>query len=55
MQAVRPHLESGRLHLVADAPTFSYPVYVVHSANADKALLTPALAGLRDITLPKDE
>jgi DNA-binding transcriptional LysR family regulator len=55
MQAVRPHLESGRLHIVADAPKFSYPVYVVHSANADEAVLAPALAGLRGITVPKDE
>jgi hypothetical protein len=55
MQAVRPHLESGRLHIVADAPKFSYPAYVVHSANADAAVLAPALAGLRGITVPKDE
>jgi DNA-binding transcriptional LysR family regulator len=47
MEAVQPHLEAGRLHLVPDAPRFSYPIYVVHSANADKSVLTPALSGLR--------
>jgi DNA-binding transcriptional LysR family regulator len=52
MQAVQPHLESGRLHLVKGAPRFSYPVYVVHSATADAAVLAPALAGLRRITQP---
>lgn len=49
-QAIQPHLESGKLHLVADAPRFSYPVYVVHSATADAAVLVPALSGLRTIT-----
>jgi hypothetical protein len=49
-QAIQPYLETGELHLVADAPRFSYPVYVVHSATADGAVLAPALAGLRTIT-----
>jgi DNA-binding transcriptional LysR family regulator len=49
-QAIQPYLDSGELHLVADAPRFSYPVYVVHSATADAAVLAPALAGLRTIT-----
>lgn len=47
MQALHPHIEAGRLHLVPDAPRFSYPVYVVYSANADETVLAPALAGLR--------
>jgi DNA-binding transcriptional LysR family regulator len=47
MQAIRPHLEAGRLHLVPGAPKFSYPVYAVHSATADAAVLRPALVGLR--------
>jgi LysR family transcriptional regulator, flagellar master operon regulator len=47
MQAIRPHLESGRLHLVPGTPKFSYPVYAVHSATADAAVLRPALVGLR--------
>jgi DNA-binding transcriptional LysR family regulator len=48
-QAIQPYLESGKLHLVADAPRFSYPVYVVHSATTDHTVLAPALAGLRNI------
>jgi LysR family transcriptional regulator, flagellar master operon regulator len=50
MQALRPHLEAGRLKLVRGAPRFSYPVYAVSSANADDSVLEPALAGLRSIT-----
>ena len=53
MQAVHHHLEAGRLHLVAGAPRFSYPVYVVYSANADEGVLAPALAGLRTLTTVK--
>ncbi|MBX9843389.1 MAG: LysR family transcriptional regulator [Xanthobacteraceae bacterium] len=49
-QAIQPYLKAGRLHLVRGAPRFSYPVYVVHSAQADDALLEPALAGLRKIS-----
>jgi hypothetical protein len=47
MQAVQLHLAAERLHLVAGAPRFSYPVYVVCSANADEGVLAPALEGLR--------
>lgn len=47
MNAVEPYLATERLHLVAGAPRFSYPVYVVRSANADDDLIEPALAGLR--------
>jgi DNA-binding transcriptional LysR family regulator len=50
MRAVQPHIESGRLHLVPGTPQFSYPVYVVHSANADDAVLGPALTGLRTVS-----
>ena len=48
-RSIEGHLASGRLHLMA-APTFSYPIYVVSSADADEALLGPALAGLREVT-----
>jgi DNA-binding transcriptional LysR family regulator len=47
MQAVQPHVKAGRLHLAPGAPRFSYPVYVVHSANADESMIAPALDGLR--------
>lgn len=46
MGAVQPHIASGRLHIVSGMPQFSYPVYAVHSANADSSVLGPALAGL---------
>lgn len=45
----RPYLESGRLFVVEDAPTFSLPVYVVHAKEADPTLLGPALSGLRAV------
>ena len=48
--AVQPYIATGQFHLVPGSPHFSYPVYVVHSANAD-ATLQRALAGLRG-TLP---
>lgn len=48
-RAVAPHLASGKLHLVADAPVFSYPIYAVSSAGADAALIAPALDGLRAV------
>ena len=50
MHAVQPHITSGLLHLVPGAPRFSYPVYAVHSANADDAVLGPALDGLRTVS-----
>jgi DNA-binding transcriptional LysR family regulator len=48
-RAVAPHIAAGRLHRVPGAPQFSYPVYAVHSADADDAVLGPALAGLRRV------
>jgi DNA-binding transcriptional LysR family regulator len=46
MHAVERLLASGSLHLVPAMPQFSYPIYVVRSADADDAMLAPALAGL---------
>jgi DNA-binding transcriptional LysR family regulator len=51
LHAVEPYLRAGKLHLVADAPKFSYPVYVVCSTNVDEAVLGPALAGLRSLSV----
>lgn len=48
-RSVESLLACGRVHLVP-APTFSYPIYVVSSSDADEALLGPALAGLREVT-----
>ncbi len=50
LRVVEPHIASGRLYLVPGMPEFSYPVYAVHSANADDAVIGPALAGLRAIS-----
>ncbi len=55
MRAVRPHLASGRLHIVRGMPQFSYPVYAVHSANADDSVLDPALAGLHAVLAAQAE
>lgn len=50
MHAVQPYLDSGQLHVMPDAPRFSYPVYAVYSANAEDAALGPALAALREVS-----
>jgi LysR family transcriptional regulator, flagellar master operon regulator len=47
MEAARPHLEAGRLHLLEDLPSFSYSIHAVHSAKADEALLDRVRTGLR--------
>lgn len=45
-----PHLESGALHLVPRAATFSYPIYAVCSADADDHLIEIALRALRSVS-----
>src|SRR5690606_22166232 len=49
LSVAEPHLATGRLHLVPERPQFSYPVYLVQSANADHALAGVAVSGLRSI------
>src|ERR1044071_6907028 len=49
MNAVRPYLETGKLHLVPGAPQFSFPVYAVHSVNVDVDTLGIAIAVLRAV------
>ena len=44
-----PHLASRRVRLVADAPTFTLPIYVVHPVETSADVIAPALAGLRAI------
>jgi DNA-binding transcriptional LysR family regulator len=48
-RVVAPHIAAGRLRPVAGAPSFSYPVYAVCSAQADDELVGLALQGLRNI------
>lgn len=47
MEAARPHLEAGRLHLVPGKPRFSYSIYAVYSAKADEELMARVRNGLR--------
>ena len=48
--AVRPHLDSGRLALVPEAPEFLYPAYAILSESNDAMeLLEASLAGLRQV------
>jgi LysR family transcriptional regulator, flagellar master operon regulator len=49
MSSVRPHIASGRLSLVPDAPEFQYPAFVVYPVNNDNESLEPALKGLHHI------
>lgn len=49
-QAVRGHVEAGRLHVVKGAPQFMYPAYAVYAESADASLIGPALAGLRAVS-----
>ncbi len=46
-RAAAPFIAEGRLHAVAGAPSFSYPIYAVSSASRSDELATLALAGLR--------
>lgn len=48
-RVVAPLIAEGKLHLVAGAPSFVYPVYTVCSAHADDELVTLALDALRGI------
>jgi hypothetical protein len=50
MSAAQPYIASGQLHLVPEMPQFSYPVYAVHSVNADMEIIGPVLAGLHSVT-----
>jgi DNA-binding transcriptional LysR family regulator len=47
MEAARPHLESGRLHIIPDKPRFSYSIYAVYSAKAEERLMERVRNGLR--------
>lgn len=49
MSAVQTYIASEQLHLVPGMPQFSYPVYAVHSVNADADVIRPILDGLHSI------
>jgi len=44
----QPHIESGELVAVHDAPIFSFPIYVVYDADLDPELRDVALRTLRE-------
>lgn len=48
-RAVAPHIAAGRLHIVAGAPNFFYPIFAVCSSQADEAVIGLALEGLRTV------
>ncbi len=49
MEAARPHIRAGRLHLLAGKPRFSYSVYAVYSAKADEQVMERVRTGLRSV------
>lgn len=53
MHAVQHYLLTEDLHLVPDAPRFSFPVYATYSTNVDTTALKVALAALRAATAVK--
>lgn len=48
-RTVAAHIAAGRLHPVAGAPSFFYPIYAVCSSQADEGLIGLALEGLRAV------
>jgi len=50
-RVVEPYIAAGKLHLVAGAPSFFYPIYAMCSAQADDELMTLALEGLRQLAV----
>lgn len=54
-RAVREHLDRGTLALVANAPTFKYPCYVVYNADLDEDLLATALGELKELAKSLDD
>ena len=48
-RAAKEYLDQGKLHLVANAPDFHYPAWVVWREDLDGDLTEPALAALRRI------
>lgn len=49
MRLVKPHIESGHLHQVADAPVFALPAYMVYPSDGDPELLSMALGSMRRV------
>lgn len=54
MEALRPHLDAGRLHLIEGRPRFAYSIYAVYSAKADEELMDRVRHGLRAAAPSRD-
>ena len=46
-RAVQPHLDSGKLHRIANAPEFSFSIYALSSTQSDSEATRTAREGLR--------
>ena len=44
-----PYIASGGVRVIADAPTFTLPIYVVYPADVHADVISPALTGLQAI------
>lgn len=49
LRLARPHLDSGRLFYLSDAPSFTLPAYAVYPADAESGPLAAALAAMRQL------
>ncbi len=47
LSAIRPYLENRQLHLIADAPEFSYSVHMIYSSRVESGLLDRMRRGFR--------
>jgi DNA-binding transcriptional LysR family regulator len=54
MEAARPHLDSGRIYLVAEKPRFSYSIHALYSAKAEEQLMERVRRGLRAVVTRGD-
>jgi len=55
LRVVRPMLEAGSLNLVAGAPVFGRPAYVVYPQTRDDPIQEIALRGLREVAVLEAE
>lgn len=46
---VKPHIDQGLLHIVAEAPVFPFPAYAIWNAERSPQLIESALAALRSV------
>ncbi len=49
---VQPHLDAGKLHAIAGAPSFHLPAYAIYPADHDVAVFGNALALMHEVARP---